>query len=242
MNFFHFLALWTACLIVSVQAYDFTYTASRLQYIKDEEFSSMSPAGPSGFFNTSLTTTGAADDAATTTAPALATTADTTAPEATSPTDDTPGALPSWAQSVLNAHNTYRARHGSPALTWSTTLADFAQNYADNGNDACSGNLVHSGTYYDTATGYGENLAVGFSFTGAVDEWYNEINNYDFDDPDASTGEIGHFTQLVWDDSRELGCGYYQCAPPWNTYLVCEYSPPGNVVGTYQDHVPRLIN
>lgn len=57
----------------------------------------------------------------------------------------------------------------------------------------------------------------------------------------------GHFTQLVWKSTKKIGCA-------WNTVgcksngmnfykLVCEYDPPGNMVGGthFKDNVPRPI-
>ena len=48
--------------------------------------------------------------------------------------------------------------------------------------------------------------------------WYCEVNNYDFDDPHVVPGFTseckhvnGHFTQVVWKDSCQLGCGRATC-------------------------------
>ena len=54
------------------------------------------------------------------------------------------------AQQWLDAHNTARANHGAPPLTWSTDLADAAQRWGS----GC--NFVHSG---GTLGDFGENLA-----------------------------------------------------------------------------------
>jgi hypothetical protein len=47
-----------------------------------------------------------------------------------------------------------------------------------------------------------------------------------------STG-CGHYTQVVWRKTRELGCGYATCKR--DGFLVefwaCNYSPAGNVRG-----------
>ena len=42
---------------------------------------------------------------------------------------------------------------------------------------------------------------------------------------------IGHFTQLVWVASRSMGCATTtsSCNNNHNVYIVCNYSPPGNV-------------
>lgn len=39
--------------------------------------------------------------------------------------------LDSDEQSVLDAHNQYRAQHGASALTWNPKLASYAASYAD---------------------------------------------------------------------------------------------------------------
>ena len=40
----------------------------------------------------------------------------------------------------------------------------------------------------------------------------------------------GHFTQVVWKDSRQLGCGKQTCTINGNTgvYWACRHSPLGN--------------
>jgi hypothetical protein len=64
-----------------------------------------------------------------------------------------------------------------------------------------------------------------------VDRWYSEIQNYNFDKPGFHAG-TGHFTQLVWKSSKELGMGTAQAADgTW--YVVANYSPPGNISGQF---------
>ncbi|KAI6170591.1 SCP-like protein [Aphelenchoides bicaudatus] len=48
----------------------------------------------------------------------------------------------------------------------------------------------------------------------------------------------GNFTQLIWGNSRKIGCAVQQCANltgssinGTSTFVVCKYSPSGNVVG-----------
>lgn len=82
-----------------------------------------------------------------------------------------------------------------------------------------------------------------------MDAWYDEISLYDYNDPGFST-ETGHFTQLIWNSSVELGCAIVNCNNAWNQYTICEYYPMGNIVGTttertqelFRDHVWPLLD
>jgi hypothetical protein len=51
--------------------------------------------------------------------------------------------------------------------------------------------------------------------------------------PDVSTTgrweDVGHYTQLVWTDTREVGCSVV--SNQRRDVLVCRYWPAGNVVG-----------
>jgi hypothetical protein len=41
--------------------------------------------------------------------------------------------------------------------------------------------------------------------------------------------DVGHFTQIVWPTTTEIGCGIASSAS--NDYLVCRYAPTGNKDG-----------
>lgn len=46
----------------------------------------------------------------------------------------------------------------------------------------------------------------------------------------------GHFTQLVWASSRELGVGKAR-SRQGKTVVVAMYRPPGNVCGLFEENV-----
>lgn len=46
----------------------------------------------------------------------------------------------------------------------------------------------------------------------------------------------GHFTQMVWKNSKELGIGWVQ-KDDGTTYVVGNYDPPGNIMGQYYENV-----
>lgn len=134
-----------------------------------------------------------------------------------------------FTSAVLNSTNTYRDQHNASSITWNSTLEDFAQEYLDDmDDDECE--FEHSGGPY------GENLAIGYrNSTAAVEAWGDERDIYDFDDQGFDE-ETGHFTQLVWKDTTDVGCARKLCDERgW--YVVCEYWPRGNVQDQYDEQV-----
>ena len=150
---------------------------------------------------------------------------------------------------LLDAHNHYRSEVGISNLTWSPALATSAQTWADQ--------LIFE---HDNNSDTGENLAANTSnrvnpssLVSMVEGWGNEKNNnyipgLPFSQAQAqASGVIGHYTQMVWRSTAEVGCGIAtgvlrngdgsltfnrhvdQSGNPLpSTYLVCRYNPPGN--------------
>ncbi len=132
-----------------------------------------------------------------------------------------------WTSQMLNAHNAWRRRHNVPALKWSPKLAACAQQWAEN--------LARSNSFRHRTDGrYGENLATasGQHLTPdrVVGMWGNEAQYYDYRSNSCMSGEMcGHFTQLVWRGTKEVGCGMSR--NDQREVWVCNYNPPGNIVG-----------
>jgi hypothetical protein len=68
--------------------------------------------------------------------------------------------------------------------------------------------------------------------------WAAEAPNYDYATNTCAAGQVcGHYTQLVWRATTQVGCATVQCTTgsPFGggnwTFTVCDYSPPGNYVG-----------
>ena len=60
-----------------------------------------------------------------------------------------------------------------------------------------------------------------------VSMWYDEVNEYNF----SSAGfnkKTGHFTQVVWVNTMDLGCGL-AISENKKVFAVSNYSPPGNL-------------
>lgn len=139
-------------------------------------------------------------------------------------------ALNDEQRSILDTHNRLRALHGVPALQWSPVLAAEAQRFAD----AC---VQEHGTY-ESRNGAGENLSAYNDETMAdrvESGWYAEERQYDYDNPgfnkrgSSQETQTGHFTQVVWAATTDLGCARANCPGyPWKGFLVCRYLPAGN--------------
>lgn len=141
--------------------------------------------------------------------------------------DEPPPAM----EPMLEAHNRARAEHCAPPLAWSEELEETAQGWADRlASRGCQ--LEHSSTQL------GENLAMGtagmMDASDVVQRWYREKEEFDFSSGGFSM-ETGHFTQLVWADTRAVGCATSTCQDM--DIWVCNYDPPGNVRGQYQEKV-----
>jgi uncharacterized protein YkwD len=160
---------------------------------------------------------------------------DTAAPDTASPAPDATGGDPEPGRlaGITRFHNQVRATIPVPDLTWDPALAVTAAAYAA----ACI--FDHSST-----PGVGENLAAyappgGRSAKAPVDGWASEEADYDYASNSCAPGTIcGHYTQMVWKTSLRVGCAVQACSQNspfdnvtnWEVW-VCQYSPPGNVVG-----------
>ena len=143
------------------------------------------------------------------------------------------------AQQMVNYHNQKRAEVGNGNVSWSTQIAQYAQQRAD--QIARTKQLAHLPQGQNP---YGENLASGGSTGGGVvytvinacDGWYSEKakmpRNARTMTFDLFNKGVGHYTQMVWKGSTQIGVGIsqYQQGAFTMTVVVCCYNPPGNVI------------
>jgi hypothetical protein len=132
------------------------------------------------------------------------------------------------AKAFVEAHNRARATKCAPPLAWSSKLAASAQKWADHlAGQGCA--LQHSGGPH------GENLAAGseglLDAAAVVGMWNDEGRHY----KGGFSMKTGHYTQVVWHATHEVGCGRARC--PGLEVFVCQYDPPGNVEGQYKENV-----
>ncbi|KAK3095530.1 hypothetical protein FSP39_015722 [Pinctada imbricata] len=149
-----------------------------------------------------------------------------------------------FIEAAIEEQNRYRSLHGTPPLTHSVVLSNYAQKWAEELSKRDS--FAHSNCTLDDGTRVGENLAVGFTGTGiempaknAVQMWYDEIKDYEKffgGEPDMKEFmQFGHFTQIVWKETKEVGIG--KILKDGKTIIVGTYLPPGNLVGSFKDNV-----
>ncbi len=129
------------------------------------------------------------------------------------------------ARESLAAHNSVRSRIGVPPLIWSEQMARLAQNWADT--------LLASGAFEHRRNNrFGENLfeCSGFDATPfqVVNAWASEARNYQYF-ANTCSGVCGHYTQVVWRDTKAVGCGMARNSR--RQIWVCNYTPFGNIVG-----------
>ncbi|RZU47877.1 cysteine-rich secretory family protein [Fluviicoccus keumensis] len=128
---------------------------------------------------------------------------------------------------IVAAHNQYRAEVSVPPLSWSPEVAASAQAWAE--DMASSGKFRHSGSRY------GENIWAGtanaYSLNDMVKSWGDEKADFEYGTRTNSRngGVVGHYTQIIWRNSTQVGCGL--ASGGGTDYFVCQYNPPGNYIG-----------
>jgi len=138
--------------------------------------------------------------------------------------------LESTPQSATQLHNDIRAEvFNGDKVVWSRVLATSAQEYANY--------LISTDKFeHDTSSNYGENLYISSldaSYLDAIECWYKEKDDYNHYN-NSCNDVCGHYTQLVWRDTTEIGCAkarYTKGNHKNNTVIVCRYNPPGNYMG-----------
>lgn len=153
-----------------------------------------------------------------------------------------PSSLEDAKMKCLQRHNQLRARHNAPPIEWSDDLAKAAHVVAKQNNDR-----LHSRaqtTEIETLRGNGQNVYLGssqdISFADAIDDWYAEIDDYNFDwlvkvqrcllhmmdeqPPDfdfaGHPAHVGQFSQTISKNAKYVGMAKA------GQYIVAKYDPP----------------
>lgn len=139
---------------------------------------------------------------------------------------------PEIMKGITERHNFWREQVGQPPLQWSDELAAEARIWAEElARRGCQ--MEHRPGSGKWGTVHGENIfwASGMDADAlmVVDAWAEERQFYQAATGKCRGGICGHYTQLVWKTTRQVGCGMARCGE--EEIWVCNYDPPGNFVG-----------
>lgn len=148
-------------------------------------------------------------------------------------------------QGMTRSHNNVRTKVGVRGLVWSDELASFAQEWAEYLARETGCAMQHRPRQGPFANVYGENLywasAIRWS-NGKKDvqkinpekvvrNWAKEAADYSYLKNSCKQGKAcGHYTQVVWKQTKKVGCGRAVCEDKSQVW-VCNYDPPGNYIG-----------
>lgn len=156
---------------------------------------------------------------------------------------------------ILDVHNEYRDRFASGndsrnkevisnmrALIYDENLEYVAQCYANKcvpRYDECRRTEKFQLVGQNFYVSYGNNICKTKNvFRSAVQAWYGEITEMTVNCLKYYSGCAGHFTQLVWAETTNLGCGRVLFAD--TCHIICNYGPAGNTIGqpVYKPGIP----
>ncbi len=148
------------------------------------------------------------------------------------------------SEALVNTHNSVRQRLGIPDLVWSNQMAVYATEWAlflaNQGGCGLQYRGPNSLPLYKN--GLGENLYKGDAVVWAdgrrevqqleakqvVLSWVEQSVDYDYSSNSCGPNrDCENYTQVVWRDSRVVGCGAASCGNK-DQIWVCNYDPPGN--------------
>ena len=143
---------------------------------------------------------------------------------------------------ALQVHNDARKEVGVAPLVWSEKLEQQALKYAKQ--------IARTNNYKHSKTRDGENLAMFYEYEesnkvktyiysdtplyDASMAWYEEIKDYKYSKIKRFRigPKIGHYTQMVWKDTKEVGIAS-AISKNGKVYVVARYYPVGNYLGEY---------
>ncbi len=146
---------------------------------------------------------------------------------------------------IVSAHNKVRSKFRLQPLSWSPSLANFSTQWANHLKNTSACKMHHRPHSGRNKTDFGENLYWASPFRwsdgatevqkitsyAVVNEWAKEVKYYNYRANRCQPGQqCGHYTQIVWRNTKKVGCGLAFC-PDKSQVWVCSYDPPGNWQG-----------
>lgn len=162
-------------------------------------------------------------------------------------------AEPAQFSGILKSHNEVRSKFNQQPLTWSDSLAKYAQEWVNRLAETQNCQMYHRPNYEGEPDSdrylqiHGENLFWAsaeikedgekklqfFTPREIVAAWAEEESYYDYQSNTCQEGQIcGHFTQMVWHESQQVGCAKAVCGDKSQIW-ACNYHPRGNYIGEH---------
>ncbi|XP_055340900.1 serotriflin-like [Paramacrobiotus metropolitanus] len=142
---------------------------------------------------------------------------------------------PDVVKEILEAHNVLRAKIPSTAmfeLTWDADAAADAATWTSKCVFRHPSEPGDMDFLKPKKPGCGQNLFANsgdkpVNWTTVVGSWYSEIKNFKLGGKNEFM-KVGHYTQVVWNDTYSVGC-YYRICDKVGHYFACNYYPAGNI-------------
>ncbi|KAH8873653.1 Venom allergen 5 [Schistosoma japonicum] len=144
-------------------------------------------------------------------------------------------------EELLTLHNTVRAALRNGRLTgqpraisikplkWNMELESKAQSLSD---QCRVGHDTYDARKTPEFSLVGQNWAGSKDVKTGFQMWLDEYKNYDYYTRTCRMGQCGHYTQIVWEDTTDVGCGVTDCPNfIYGLSIVCNYGPGGNYAG-----------
>ncbi|WEW55857.1 hypothetical protein PRK78_001290 [Emydomyces testavorans] len=173
-------------------------------------------------------------------------------PPAKTQPESAPPSNNDYKGTVLYHHNIHRSNHSAEALTWDDNLESSARQLAE----TC---VYGHNTKYGGG-GYGQNIGYQSGYSSVAAMITNLMYNgeapkfdglYGQSNPGGNFHDWGHFTQIVWKGTKNVACYTKRCSTlrvggggsSVNNadFIVCNYGPPGNYAGRYDQNVGRPL-
>jgi len=156
---------------------------------------------------------------------------------------------PEQYKGIVNLHNTTRAARSQLPLKWSDDLAKYASQWVNHlaSTQNCAMNHRPNKGSSSFKQKYGENLfwaSPEFFNDGKIElqninikhvfnAWEEEKDYYNYQTNTCQPNKkCGHFTQIVWHETKEVGCAMATCSDKSQIW-ACNYSPRGNYIGEW---------
>jgi hypothetical protein len=183
--------------------------------------------------------------------------------------------LTSFENDILNYHNRARTENGLEPLVWNKKLSQYAKDWGMflKDNEECKirhpiNSKQEQDRYIPNNTG--QNLYYSQVEFGGLDDkmtkqlyegrkpakgstqaWYDEHKIYQPPPPGQGLPNnflgVGHMTQLLWKDAKEVGCYSVDCSNKvkagnvgYGDMVVCNYDK-GNVSNQFREKVPYPV-